>query len=410
MSSSSRLRKKSQFTIVSRDRDFNSVKTTTRSKIPRTRNLAVVRGTSGQPGFAGDIILNQSDNTFYGHTGNSWTAFNGSGGSGGGNTGLRATDSSGPITDDVAAKVGSPTGPDGMGVLSIAGGYNSTATSKSSIVIGANSSSTNSISSIVIGVNSSSSAYADYSVIIGDSISGYNATNAVVIGRSAAGGQNAVSIGGNAKSATGSVAIGYGSTGNGANFVAIGLNSSINSSNSTVAIGYNANIDINAENSVAIGFNATISENAENSVAIGTGVIATQPGGFFTNHRTVAGGSTATWIGDELVQDGASSRKYKEDITPLDEQGELIDKLNPVSFRYKPDYVDNQDKQIGFIAEEIHEVYPEFTLYKDGDPENVSYPKIVAVLTKELQTTRSRLQYLENIVEKILLKFPDLDE
>ena len=65
-----------------------------------------------------------------------------------------------------------------------------------------------------------------------------------------------------------------------------------------------------------------------------------------------------------LVQ--ASDIRLKENINPIKNHFEILDKLNPVNFAYKEDHKENPDKLIdGFIADELYESY-EFATY--GEP------------------------------------------
>ena len=61
---------------------------------------------------------------------------------------------------------------------------------------------------------------------------------------------------------------------------------------------------------------------------------------------------------DSLGKLGAtiSSRRFKEDIKPMDKASEAILALNPVTFRYKSDKTDTT--QFGLVAEEVAEVNP----------------------------------------------------
>lgn len=106
-----------------------------------------------------------------------------------------------------------------------------------------------------------------------------------------------------------------------------------------------------------------------------------------------------------------SSRDYKEDITNYNPDTSNIDSLRPVEYNYKEEWAhmgDNTpvDKQVGLIAEEVAEIYPELTLTnRELDPNsptdnawvvrNVNYQKLSILLLKEVQNLRSRLDALE---------------
>jgi hypothetical protein len=51
-----------------------------------------------------------------------------------------------------------------------------------------------------------------------------------------------------------------------------------------------------------------------------------------------------------------SSRRFKDEIKPMEETSEVIYRLNPVSFRYKPEIEPTRPLGFGLIAEEVEEV------------------------------------------------------
>jgi hypothetical protein len=81
----------------------------------------------------------------------------------------------------------------------------------------------------------------------------------------------------------------------------------------------------------------------------------------------------------------SSSRKLKTAITPLTPQLDTVMKLNPVSYVKIATGV----PEIGFIAEEVQEVYPTAVA---KETEGVHYSRLTAVLT-------SAVQELKNLVD-----------
>lgn len=85
-----------------------------------------------------------------------------------------------------------------------------------------------------------------------------------------------------------------------------------------------------------------------------------------------------------------SDRKLKDNIVPL-EDGilEKVLKLKPTRFTLKSDLEEEKRVQIGFIAQEIEEVFPEYVVIhtdnKGEETRYLDYEKICVVLTKALQ-------------------------
>jgi len=89
----------------------------------------------------------------------------------------------------------------------------------------------------------------------------------------------------------------------------------------------------------------------------------------------------------------SSSRRFKNNIQPLDDYGPTIAQLNPVSFNYKNDT--HKTKQIGLIAEEVEQVIPELVVRdKDGLPFSVKYSDLTTLLLYELQKQQKTITTL----------------
>ena len=88
----------------------------------------------------------------------------------------------------------------------------------------------------------------------------------------------------------------------------------------------------------------------------------------------------------------SSSREVKHDIKALPEQGDMIDRLQPVSYVYNSDK--NNRKRFGLIWEDTAEVLPEICLVEDGQ-KGINYMDLIPVLLKEVQGLRKRVKDLE---------------
>jgi hypothetical protein len=182
---------------------------------------------------------------------------------------------------------------------------------------------------------------------------------------------------------------------------------SVLGSNNTL-LGDSSNVGPNVSSAVVVGQNASATYN---SVVIGQGINDTTGGasvaGLFMYHRgpittTV---NMAGWISgtNELVE-VTSSRRFKENIRTLEYTSDNIDKLRPVRFTPKLGHgrtPDDTAENLGFIAEEVEEIYPEVvTKDSDGATSGMMYDRLVPVLLRELQLLRARVAELESIVKK----------
>ena len=94
-----------------------------------------------------------------------------------------------------------------------------------------------------------------------------------------------------------------------------------------------------------------------------------------------------------------SDRKLKENIMPLEDNTlEKVLQLNPVRFTLKDDK--EKKDRIGFIAQEVEELYPEYvTVSVDNEGEEtryLDYSQMVSILCKAIQELTKKVEMLEN--------------
>jgi hypothetical protein len=77
-----------------------------------------------------------------------------------------------------------------------------------------------------------------------------------------------------------------------------------------------------------------------------------------------------------------SSRRYKQNIKPMEKTSEAILALKPATFQYKSDKTNTP--QFGLIAEEVAAVNPDLVVRdKEGKPYSVRYDQVNAMLLNE---------------------------
>jgi hypothetical protein len=119
----------------------------------------------------------------------------------------------------------------------------------------------------------------------------------------------------------------------------------------------------------------------------------------------VAGGITVMiqgvgGTGDQILGYNASSRRYKQDIKPMDNASERLLALKPVIFRAKGD--PTHLTHYGLIAEDVAKVNPDLAAYNaDGQPETVRYDAVNAMLLNEFLKEHRKVQELEKQVERL---------
>jgi hypothetical protein len=119
---------------------------------------------------------------------------------------------------------------------------------------------------------------------------------------------------------------------------------------------------------------------------------------------------TALAVGvDEFGKLGtvASSKRFKEDIKPMNKASEALLALKPVTFHYKSD--SKATPQFGLIAEEVAEVNPNLVVRdKNGEILTVHYDQVNAMLLNEFLKEhkaflqeQSKVQKLEATIEAV---------
>ena len=126
----------------------------------------------------------------------------------------------------------------------------------------------------------------------------------------------------------------------------------------------------------------------------GNGSDLTGVGGFpHTGSADITGSLLVTGSAFVTSLTETSALRYKKWVKDLPEQSDAIFKLRPVHFRWK----DNNQKDVGLIAEEVQKVYPELvSIEDDGQAGGIKYTKLTAILVKTIQDLTARIEKLEN--------------
>jgi len=106
--------------------------------------------------------------------------------------------------------------------------------------------------------------------------------------------------------------------------------------------------------------------------------------------------TTVRFVGDVEVQGTfteSSSIRFKENIKPLEPTLGKVEQLNPVTYNK----IGSEDEEIGLIAEEVAELFPEVVTYNEsGEPSGIQYQRLSVILLKAVQELTDRVNKLEN--------------
>ena len=120
------------------------------------------------------------------------------------------------------------------------------------------------------------------------------------------------------------------------------------------------------------------------------------------NNTSVSGAGTDLVTVDlttGLLGHLSSSRRYKEDIKPMNKSSEVVYQLEPVTYRYKKDIDRTQSPAFGLIAEEVAKVNPNLVARNSqGQPESVHYEMVNAMLLNEFLKEHKKVEELQATV------------
>jgi hypothetical protein len=203
---------------------------------------------------------------------------------------------------------------------------------------------------------------------------GYRAlfSNTIGQGNTATGSQALANNTRDGNTATGEYALHYNTTGS---FnTAIGASAlEVNTGSDNVALGFLA------------GYHLT---SGSGNVCIGQGVFGNAGESNTTRianvYDSVAFGRAVYVNSGNEIGTLSSSRRYKEEIKPMDKTSETVFALKPVTFRYKKEVDPARALSFGLIAEDVAEISPELiTRDEKGNPQTVRYDAVNAMLLNE---------------------------
>ena len=111
-------------------------------------------------------------------------------------------------------------------------------------------------------------------------------------------------------------------------------------------------------------------------------------------------GGTAVFINsDGKLGTTTSSRRFKEEIKPMEQASEALFALKPVTLQYKKEIDPQGIPQFGLVAEDVETINPDLVVRdKDGNPYSVRYDAINAMLLNEFLKEHRKVQEQESTI------------
>ena len=120
-------------------------------------------------------------------------------------------------------------------------------------------------------------------------------------------------------------------------------------------------------------------------------------------YSSVAADRAVYVTADNKIGTLVSSRRFKEEIKPMDKASDAILALKPVTFRYKKEIESNGSIMFGLIAEDVEKADPDLvTRNEKGEAETVRYEAVNAMLLNEFLKEHKKTEKLEATVASLI--------
>ena len=163
-------------------------------------------------------------------------------------------------------------------------------------------------------------------------------------------------------------------------------------------------------NNTAVGWGAGGSViTGSNNVYIGAFVAGVAGEDYTTRIANIfgsPGGTQAVYVdSDGRLGMNTSSRRFKEEIRPMDKASEVIYSLKPVSFRYKSEIEPTRPLSFGLIAEDVEQINADLVLRgKDGKVSTVRYEAVNAMLLNEFLKAHRKNEEQDKRIEELMAR------
>lgn len=186
--------------------------------------------------------------------------------------------------------------------------------------------------------------------------------------------------------------------------------------NSNTGIGYNAGTSIGAgNNNTCIGVLSDVTAGISNATAIGSGAVCTLTNTMKFGNAAVTNNYFSNTV-NAVTFTASSDIRFKKNITPIVPCLSILTKLIPVNYYFKTEEELKVDKiksiafsgdrtnerQIGFIAQEVEKLVPEVVHTDDEGYKSIDYSKFSPFIVKAIQEQQQLIEQLEKANEQLI--------
>jgi hypothetical protein len=117
--------------------------------------------------------------------------------------------------------------------------------------------------------------------------------------------------------------------------------------------------------------------------------------------QTSSGGTAVLIDSNGKLGTVTSSRRFKEEIRPMDRASRALFALKPVTFRYKGGIDPKHISQFGLVAEEVEKINPDLVVRDmEGKPYSVRYDEVNAMLLNEFLKEHRKVKQMEETMAR----------
>ena len=166
-----------------------------------------------------------------------------------------------------------------------------------------------------------------------------------------------------------------------------------------IGLGTNAGGNLTTGNNIDIYDPGVAGES--NTIRIGTKNVQTATFIAGISGATASGGAAVFVDANGQLGTATSSRRFKQEIKPMDKASEAILALRPVTFRYKQEIDPKGIPQFGLVAEEVEKVNPDLVVRDaEGKVYTVRYEAVNAMLLNEFLKEHREVEQLNATVSE----------
>ena len=161
-------------------------------------------------------------------------------------------------------------------------------------------------------------------------------------------------------------------------------------------MGLNAGSNLTTgDNNIDIGANVNGVAGESNTIRIGnTDITGTFIRGI--SGATIASGTAVLVAANGQLGTATSSKRFKDDIQPMNQASKAVYSLKPVTFHYKKEIDPAGIQQFGLVAEDVEKINPNLVVRDEkGGVNTVRYDQVNAMLLNEFLKEHRKVETLE---------------